>query len=381
MDKHIGFIFKRATNCAIAALTKNMITYKFDNMGKTFFKTLKEKVDAYFLNNNIHPAGNRKLYAKSILQVFSAAALYVLLVFFTPGSLPAILLCVILGFNLAVIGFNVMHEGGHQSFSKYKWVNDISAYFLNVLGGISYYWKIKHNINHHTYTNIEGMDSDIDVKPFMRLHEGQPWRPYHRFQHLYWVALYGVSYLAWVFYEDFVKYFSHKAPGNSSDRKLPLREHVIFWFTKIMYVASYIIIPIMMVGFLPWLFGFLIITTVCGLTTSIVFQLAHVVQGTQFHMPANHATEGKQEWAVHQIVSTANFATSSRSLHWLLGGLNFQIEHHLFPRISHIHYPVISNYVKQACDKAGVTYHEYKSMAAAIISHLALLRKLGMQGS
>ena len=181
-----------------------MITYKFDSMGKTFFKNLKEKVDAYFLANNIHPAGNRKLYGKSILQVFSAAALYVILVFFTPATLPAILLCAILGFNLAVIGFNVMHEGGHQSFSKYKWLNDTSAYLLNVLGGISYYWKIKHNVNHHTYTNVEGMDSDIDVKPFMRLHEGQPWRPYHRFQHLYWVVLYGISYLAWVFYEDFV---------------------------------------------------------------------------------------------------------------------------------------------------------------------------------
>lgn len=358
-----------------------MITYKFDNMGKTFFKTLKEKVDAYFLNNNIHPAGNRKLYRKSILQVLSAAALYVILVFFTPEALPALLLCVILGFNLAVVGFNVMHEGGHQSFSKYKWVNDVSAYSLNVLGGISYYWKIKHNINHHTFTNIEGMDSDIDVKPFMRLHEGQPWRPYHRFQHLYWVGLYGISYLAWIFYEDFVKYFSRKVPGNSGISQLPLREHLIFWFTKIMYVASYVMIPVMMVGFLPWLIGFLIITMICGLTTSIVFQLAHVVQGTQFHMPANQAAEGKQEWAVHQVISTANFATSSRSLHWLLGGLNFQIEHHLFPRISHIHYPVISNYVKQACRKAGVTYHEYRSMADAIVSHLTHLRKLGMQRS
>jgi linoleoyl-CoA desaturase len=137
----------------------------------------------------------------------------------------------------------------------------------------------------------------------------------------------------------------------------------------------------MSVGFLPWLFGFLMITVICGLITSIVFQMAHVVQGTQFHMPASQVTEGKQEWAVHQVISTANFGTSSRSLHWLLGGLNFQIEHHLFPRISHIHYPVISNYVKQACSKAGVNYHEYESMAAAIISHLTHLRKLGTQRS
>ena len=134
-----------------------------------------------------------------------------------------------------------------------------------------------------------------------------------------------------MFYEDFVKYFRRKAPGNGSYRQLPVREHLIFWFTKIMYATCYMVVPIMCVGFLPWLIGFLIITVVCGLTTSIVFQLAHVVQGTQFHVPESQVNEGKQEWAVHQIISTANFGTSSRSLHWLLGGLNFQIEHHLFP--------------------------------------------------
>jgi linoleoyl-CoA desaturase len=269
----------------------------------------------------------------------------------------------ILGFNLAVIGFNVMHEGGHQSFSRHKLINDISAYSLN--------------INHHTYTNVEGMDSDIDVKPFMRLHAGQPWRPYHRFQHVYWVFLYGVSYLAWIFYEDFVKYFRDRVSEHDDKKKLPARERGIFWFTKIMYVTVYAVIPIAMLGFLPWLIGFLLITVICGLTTSIVFQLAHVVQGTAFHEPAQQVADNKQEWAIHQIVSTANFGTSSRTLHWLLGGLNFQIEHHLFPRISHIHYPVIRQYVKKACKEAGVTYCEYKSMFAAIISHIMYLKKLG----
>lgn len=358
-----------------------MMKYTFDNSKKSFFKDLKEDVDTYFRNNNIHPAGNRKLYLKSILQVLLSVALYVTLVFFTPGAAISILLCLILGFNLAVIGFNVMHEGGHHAFSKHNFVNHVSAYFLNVLGGISYYWKIKHNVNHHTYTNVEGMDSDIDVKPFMRLHEGQPWKPYHKFQYLYWMPLYGISYLAWIFYEDFVKYFSNKLSSNGDAKKLPAREHFIFWFTKVMYVAVYGVVPIVMVGFVAWLIGFLIITIICGLTTSIVFQLAHVVQGTQFHVPANQTPGDKQEWAIHQIISTANFGTSSKTLHWLLGGLNFQIEHHLFPRVSHIHYPAVSNYVKRACKEADVSYQEYKSMLAAFISHLIHLKKLGTQAS
>jgi linoleoyl-CoA desaturase len=236
-------------------------------------------------------------------------------------------------------------------------------------------------VNHHTFTNVEGMDSDIDVQPFMRLHEGQPWRPYHRFQHIYWIGLYGVSYLAWVFFEDFVKYFSGRPAANTVPKKLPLREQLIFWITKIMYIGVYCVLPILMVGFVPWLIGFLIITTICGIATSVVFQLAHVVEGTQFHDPDQQTQTNKQEWAIHQIISTANFGTSSKTLHWLLGGLNFQIEHHLFPRISHIHYPAISKYVKQACRDAGVTYHEHKTMYKAIVSHLVLLKKLGTQAT
>src|SRR5690349_10623391 len=144
-----------------------------ENTKDSFFKTLKERVDHYFSERGLHKSGGDRLYFKSILQVAFAVGMYVTLVFFTPAAWIAIPLCILLGLDLAVIGFNVMHEGGHQSFSRHAWVNHVSAYFLNVLGGNSYYWKIKHNVNHHTYTNIEGLDSDIDVKPFMRLHEGQ----------------------------------------------------------------------------------------------------------------------------------------------------------------------------------------------------------------
>ena len=306
-----------------------------------------------------------------------AATLYTVLVFLTPPGWVAFLLCVVLGLNISVIGFNLMHEGGHQTFSRHSWMNTTAAYFLNVLGGNTYYWKIKHNINHHTYTNIEGMDSDIDVKPFMRLHEGQPLRWYHRFQHIYWVILYGISYLAWVFYEDFQKYVSGKISPNSARKRIARREHIIFWLTKVMYIVVYIVIPIVMVGWLPWLIGFLTVTVVCGLAISIVFQLAHVVEGTTFHSVEADNGKSKQEWAVHQLASTSNFGTSSKSLHWLLGGLNFQIEHHLFPRVSHIHYPAISVFVKEICQKSGIVYNEHASMLDAIISHMVHLRRLG----
>lgn len=354
-----------------------MLKYTFKPAETSFYAILKQNVDEYFQKAHLHPAGNTKLYIKSLVQVFSALSLYVWLVFFTPVTLLAILLCIAFGVNLALIGFNIMHEGGHQSFSSNSRINSLSAYFLNVLGGISYYWKIKHNVNHHTFTNIEGMDSDIDVKPFMRLHAGQFRHSYHRFQHVYWVVLYSISYLAWIFYEDFVKYFSGKVNVNGASKTLALQEHFIFWITKVIYLAVYVFIPILMVGWLPWLVGYLIATMVCGLVISIVFQLAHVVGGTQFHSSREEDSGERQEWAIHQLESTSNFGTSSPWLHWFLGGLNFQIEHHLFPRVSHIHYPGISLIVRKACRDFNIVYHEHSSLWKAVKSHIHLLRKLG----
>src|SRR6187549_2502940 len=284
-----------------------MLKYSFNTTNGVFFKNLKEKVDQYFTDQHLSSTGSKGLYFKGILQILSSATIYTILVFFTPATIISVPLCVVLGLNLAVIGFNVMHEGGHQSFSRHLWINKFSAYSLNVLGGIAYFWKIKHNVNHHTFTNIEGMDSDIDVKPFMRLHEGQPRHAYHRFQHVYWVFLYGISYLAWIFYEDFQKYFSGKFSANTTKKSLEIKEQFIFWFTKLMYIGIYMVIPIVTVGWLPWLIGFFIITFVCGLAISVVFQLAHVVEGTQFHNAQVQTENDKQEWAIHQINSTANF--------------------------------------------------------------------------
>ncbi len=354
-----------------------MLKFTFENNQTTFFKNLKSRVDSYFADTKLDPAGNGKLYWKGGIQIFTAAALYTVLVFFTPPVYISIPLCVLLGLNLGIIGFNVMHEGGHQTFSRHSWINKASAYSLNMLGGISFFWKIKHNINHHTFTNIDGMDSDIDARPFMRMHREQPRYWFHRFQHVYWVFLYGISYLAWVFYEDFEKYFSGRHSANSAPKKLALKEHFIFWITKISYVLVYIVIPVIMVGWVPALVGIFLITFVTGVSISIVFQLAHVVEGTEFHSARNQDTSAKQEWAIHQIESTANFATHSKPLHWLLGGLNFQIEHHLFPRISHVHYPAISRIVKEVCRESNVTYIEYSSIVKAIGSHLLYLKRLG----
>ncbi len=355
----------------------NITKISFNNKKSPFYRALKEKVDQYFAEHRLDPAGNQRLLLKSLFQVSLAISLYVILVFFTPGTLLSLLLCGLLGINLAAIGFNIMHEGGHQSFSRHKWLNKVSTYALNCMGASSYYWKVKHNINHHTYTNIDGLDSDIEVRPFMRLHEDQERYRFHKFQHFYWVLLYSLAYLAWVFYHDFQKYFSGQIARGIESKKLPAREQFIFWLTKIGFVVIYLIVPVLMVGLAKGLIGFVVTTFVCGLFISIVFQLAHVVEATNFPRPDEQTNKIEQEWALHQVSTTSNFATRNRFISWLLGGLNFQVEHHLFPRISHIHYPRINQLVKQTCQEFNVDYLEYPSMRQALWSHLMHLKSMG----
>lgn len=322
--------------------------------------------------------GNRSLYVKSALQVGSAIALYITLVFIHPDAFLSIILCALLGANLAFIGFNIMHEGGHQSFSQRTWINILSAYSLNILGGNAMFWKAKHNVNHHTYTNIEGMDDDINVQPYMRIHPSQPRYRMHRFQHIYWILLYGITYLSWIFIDDFAKYFSGKMVPNSPQRKWTLKEHFIFWTTKIGYLALYIGLPVYFTSLASALIGFGIMTFVCGLTIAIVFQMAHVVEVTSFPKPNATTSKINQEWAIHQVETTANFGTKNKLLSWFLGGLNFQVEHHLFPRISHVHYPAINKLVKETCEEFNVSYLEFSSLGTAFWSHLKHIRKMGM---
>lgn len=353
-----------------------MSKVSFNNKNNVFSIALKEKVDYYFTSKNIKPTGNYKIYIKAIILLSLAFSFYTILVFFTPSVGLSLFICALLGGSLAGIGFNVMHDSGHGSFSKRKWVNNTMVYSLNIMGASSYLWKIKHNINHHTYTNVQGMDDDIDIEPWIRTNQNQPKFWYHRFQHVYWALLYTTTYLFWVFYQDFDKYFRLKV-ANSSIKKLIVREHIIFWATKILYVVAFIILPIFKVGLIDTIIGYSLIAVVTGFIISIVFQLAHVVEGAHFPEVSNDANQIEEEWAVHQIKTTANFSTKSKIVSWFTGGLNFQIEHHLFPKISHIHYPQISKLVKETCEQFNIKYIEFPSVLAAVRSHVSYLKVSG----
>jgi linoleoyl-CoA desaturase len=354
-----------------------MAKITFNNKNNEFFTSLKLSVDAYFNDNNIQRTGDWRLFTKTIVLGAAMLAMYLVLMLLPVGVIPAILLCIGMGFTAACIGFSVMHDANHGSYSPNQKLNDALGLSANALGASSYFWKQKHNIIHHTYTNVDGIDDDIAKSPIIRQCESQKWVPAHKVQHLYLVPVYSLSSIFWIFVMDFTKYFTRKIYTTEA-WKMSTKNHVVFWLTKLHYAITFIAIPMYVWGWQAWIVGFLVMNAAMGLTLSLVFQLAHVVENTEFENIALDETKHLETaWAEHQIRTTANFAMGNKVISWFVGGLNYQIEHHLFPRVSHVHYPEISKLVQQKCEEYGLPYNQYKTFSGALASHFRVMKQLG----
>jgi linoleoyl-CoA desaturase len=330
----------------------------FNNANAAFFPELKKDVDQYFETNNIKKTGNFHLYSKTMILIPLAVIIY-LSVLFVPMTLWTVAaISAVLGLALASIGFNVMHDACHGSYSSKKWV------------------KQKHNVVHHTYTNVDGVDDDIAKSPLIRQCHTQKWVPAHKVQHLYLPLVYFITSFAWAFIMDYTKYFSKKV-YTTPLQKMDWKEHAIFWFSKIMYVVAYVVVPILIVGTKTWTVFFVSMHLCCGFMLAIVFQLAHVVEEVEFETASTEPKTIENEFAIHQVKTTANFAMKSGIINWYVGGLNFQIEHHLFPRVSHVHYPALSPIVQKHCAKHGINYNHSVTMWQAITSHWRFMKELG----
>jgi linoleoyl-CoA desaturase len=354
-----------------------MAKVTFNNNDNRFFQSLKSSVDQYFEQNKLKKTGDWRLFSKTIILIGSAVAIYTVLMLVNISALPALLLCAVLGFILASIGFSVMHDANHGSYSTKPKLNDLLGLSANALGASAFFWKQKHNIIHHTYTNVDGIDDDIAKSPIIRQCESQKWVPAHKVQHLYLLPVYALSSIFWIFFMDFAKYFTRRIYTTEA-WKMTAKNKAIFWATKAGYLTFYIVLPIMVWGFLPWLAGFFMLHVVMGLTLSLVFQLAHVVENTEFeHIALDETKHLETAWAEYQLKTTANFAMGNKVISWFVGGLNYQIEHHLFPKVSHVHYPAISKIVMEKCVEFNLPYNQYTTMSEALASHFRVMKFLG----
>jgi linoleoyl-CoA desaturase len=353
-----------------------MAKVSFNNKNNEFFTTLKSNVEHYFSSNQIKKTGNFQLYSKTLVLIPGSILIYLSILLFPMPAMVQLLLAVVLGAFLASIGFNVMHDACHGSYSSKKWVNETLGLSLNALGGNAFIWKFKHNILHHTYTNVDGIDDDIAKSPLMRQCRTQKWVPAHRYQHIYVVLVYAISSFAWVSMMDFNKYLKQNVNGTPL-QKMTIGDHLVFWLSKVLYVLFYVAIPVSVLGWGAWAIGFALMHVVMGLTLALVFQLAHVVEHAEFEKAGEEDMLIENAWAEHQVRTTANFAPGNIFVNWYVGGLNYQVEHHLFPRISHVHYPALSKIVQQTCQQFNLPYNTYPTMTASMISHFKMMKSLG----
>lgn len=343
-----------------------------------FGSEIRKRIQSYFQENEIRNTGDWRIYHKAILWFMVYIAPFVLMLTGLISDGYALLLWFAMGIGMFGIGLNVMHDGNHGSYAKRGWMNRIAGASLVIMGGSPFNWRLQHNVLHHTYTNIHEHDEDIAPGVFMKFTPADETRWFHRYQHIYSPFFYSLMTLYWVTQKDFGQVVRYQRKGLIEANNSTFSKEL--WRTigiKFFYFTIIIGLPFALTDMSWWsiILGFLIMHTTGGLLMALVFQSAHVIQETDYPIPEEGVIEN--EWMIHQLHTTANFATKNRMVSWFMGGLNFQVEHHLFPNISHVHYPKISRIVKECTKEFGLPYHEAPTWISAIRSHFRMLKKLG----
>lgn len=351
---------------------------KFKN-SDVFLRELRKRVDAYFDRTGRSRRDCPAMYFKTATILVWFFAAYFLLLFAATSIWTIVPLAVVMGLAISAIGFNIQHDAAHKAYSERPWVNKLMALTLDMMGGSSYLWNWKHNCFHHTYTNVSGHDDDINIGFFGRLAPDQQHRWFHRAQGVYLWVLYGFLAVKWHLVDDFHQLIT----GRIGDHKIPRpkgKDLVTFIAGKVVFFSLAFVIPMLLHPIWAVITVYALAAFVSGVVLSVVFQLAHCVQEADFPQPVQTpqgAPKIENEWAIHQVQTTVDFCRRSRILCWFLGGLNFQVEHHLFHKICHIHYPELSKLVEEACHEFGVRYAAHKTLASAINSHFHWLVQMG----
>jgi linoleoyl-CoA desaturase len=344
-----------------------------------FFSTVKKRVDEYFLNKKLSKLGNKKLFLKTFILLLFYFSPYLVMLIFSPGWIISLLLWTITGFAMAGLGMSVMHDANHGAYSSNSLVGWCMSHVLNLMGGSTVNWKLQHNILHHTYTNITGMDDDIANKPALRLSPHEIRRSSHRYQWWHAFFLYGLTTIYWATAKDFSQWVRYR---RNKVNAAPVRSYRIMLLKliieKLLYFFIFLVVPTLFfdIPFIKVLTGFLLMHFVAGVVLTVIFQLAHSLEGTSHPMPDKEGII-ENDWAIHQMNTTMNFSPDNRWLSWYVGGLNFQVEHHLFPRISHVHYPAIAPIVKATAKEFNIPYLQNISFISAVKAHIRFLKKLG----
>lgn len=351
-----------------------------------FHDAIISRVNSFFKENDISPYANAAMWVKTVVMLLLYFVPYVLMVTGQGAGNPWLFFAfwIVMAIGMIGIGTSIMHDAHHGTYSPDRRVNNAMGFILEIIGGYSVTWKIQHNQLHHTYTNITGLDEDIDSIKLLRFSPRQPRYWYHRYQYIYAWFFYMLMTLFWMTFKDYLQVISYREHNLLAKHNVSYRQ-ALFRVTlyKVFYYAYILVLPMFFSG-MPWYFvllGFLLMHFISGLFLSCIFQPAHVVEASDFALPVE--IDGKrhmeESWAVHEVENTTNFAPRNRFLTWFIGGLNFQIEHHLFTGICHVHYPKLAPIVQSVAKSFGVPYHMEPTFREALIGHLRMLKRLGRE--
>lgn len=345
-----------------------------------FIRELRSTVNDYFENNGITKYGNFDLVLKAVFMLLVYLVPFVLILTGIVTSLwGALLLWIVAGVGMAGVGMATMHDANHNSFSENPWVNKIMGSTLYLLGGFPITWRHQHNTLHHGFTNIEGHDEDINPGPFLRLSPHKPLYKMHKYQHIYAWFFYGLMTIFWISAKDFKQLYQYKNAQAPLSNKMSYGNlFFVLVLSKLIYYAVFLVLPILFMPF-AWywtLVFFLAMHFTSGFILTVIFQTAHVVPSSTYPLPDKNGTI-ENNWAVHQLYTTSDFSPNNKILSWLIGGLNYQVVHHLFPDISHVHYYKISSIVERMAGKYNLPYHVQPGFIKAVVEHGKMLKKLG----
>jgi linoleoyl-CoA desaturase len=341
-----------------------------------FQKTLNERVNAYLREHNIPGRDLPAMHLKTAVALGWWLAAYLLLLLGHFPPLVNVILSLVWAMSIASIGFNVMHDANHGGYSDNPRINKLVSLSAEMLGMSGFRWRIKHNVWHHTYTNISGFDDDVETFGLMRLTPRSPWKPLFKVQVWYFPAVYSLIAFDFIL-RDLMMAFTGKSDANHVYPKMGAADKLIFWGGKLFFCVIMFVLPMLVFPWWQVLVGFMIVMLTVGLVMGVVFQLAHINGAATFPEPVGSPQHIESEWAVHQVETTADFAPHNRLLNFYVGGLNYQIEHHLLPHICHLNYPRLAPIVRATCEEFGIRYNCYATWREAFAGHLRELQLLG----
>jgi linoleoyl-CoA desaturase len=344
-----------------------------------FSRAVNQRVNVYFKENGISRNANQFMILKTLLLFGLYVLTYCMIIMGGITNLPLLfLLWALLGFGQSFIGMSIMHDTVHGAYTKNKLAKFLLGIPIIAIGVEPRIWRIEHNIMHHTYTNVEGIDQDINPRYLFRFSEHQPKRWYHRYQYIYATFFYGFLIIEWLTIKDLLKALKYYRMGFFKTRTETALLTLSIIFKKLIFYFLFLYIPLQLLPF-PAIIVFSMFLTmlvVAGIVMTIIFQLAHVVPKCE--VESNSAELVNKNWHIHQMLTTSDFAHQNKIISYLIGGLNYQIEHHLFPNVCHVHYPAISGIVKETAKEFDVPYHVEDTFTHAVKEHYRLLKHLGV---